>query len=74
MTDADAGATPTGESLPVAPPRSIRKIVVRIIFVVGALALSFWVLARTFDDLDLAEIRSAVASLNDAELLSLGSM
>ena len=46
----------------------------RIFFVVGALALSFWILATTFDDLDIAEIRSAVASLNDAELLSLASM
>ncbi len=62
------------DALPTSPPRSIRKIVMRIVFVVGALVLSFWVLARTFDDLDLAEIRSAVASLNDAELLSLGSM
>ena len=83
MTDApmtDPGdpipdAPDTGDpALPEAPPRSVRKIVLRIVFVVGALVLSFWVLARTFDDLDLAEIRSAAASLNDAELLSLGSM
>ena len=63
----DAGTTLDSDSLPEAPKRSIRKIVLRIFFVVGALALSFWILARTFDDLDVAEIRSAVASLNDAE-------
>ncbi|HYN34162.1 MAG TPA: hypothetical protein VES40_16180, partial [Ilumatobacteraceae bacterium] len=74
MTDADAGAPPDSDSLPETPKRSIAKIVLRIVFVVGALALSFWILVRTFDDLYVAEIRSAVASLNDAELLSLASM
>lgn len=64
----------TEPEIPVAPKPRVRKIVFRIVFVVGALALSFWVLAATFDDLDAAEIRQAVGSLNDAELLSLGSM
>ncbi len=57
----------------VAPPK-LRKIVLRVVLVVGALGLSFFVLARTFDDLDIGEIRSALGTLNDAELLSLGSM
>ena len=75
MTDADDESDPRRRCrFPRHRKRSIRKIVVRIVFVVGALGLSFWILARTFDDLDLAEIRSAVASLNDAEALSLGSM
>mgnify|MGYP001822798901 CR=1 FL=1 len=65
---------PTVEEIPDAPKPKLRKILFRIVFVVAALGLSFFVLARTFDDLDLDEIRSALASLNDAELLSLGSM
>ena len=74
MSDADAAATSRQRLAARSAQRNIGRIVVRIFFVVGALALSFWVLARTFDDLDIAEIRSAVASLNDAELLSLASM
>ncbi len=54
--------------------RRIAKIAFRVVFVVGALGLSFWVLAKTFDDLDVAEIRSALGSLDDAEALSLISM
>lgn len=57
----------------VAPPK-LRKIVVRVVFVVGALGLSFLVLARTFDDLDIDEVRSALGNLDDAELLSMASM
>jgi hypothetical protein len=52
----------------------VRSIVFRIVMIVGAIAVSTWLLLRTFDDLDPAEIRSAVASLDDAEILSLGSM
>jgi len=77
VTDPDPGADPGPDAdpnIPTAPKPRVRKIVFRIVFVVGALALSFWVLAATFDDLDGAEIREAIGSLNDAELLSLGSM
>jgi putative heme transporter len=60
--------------LPEAPPRSVRKIVFRIVFVVVALGVSAWILATTFDDLNLDEIVDAVKSLNDAEIISLVSM
>jgi putative heme transporter len=64
MIDENTGATST----------RVRSIVFRIVLVVAALGGSFWLLANVFDDLDPAEIRSAVASLDDAELLSLGAM
>ena len=60
--------------IPEAKRPKVRKIVLRVVFVVGALGLSFFVLARTFDDLDIDEVRSALGNLNDAELLSLASM
>ena len=68
------GEFPEEDALPDAPPRSIRKIVFRIVFVVVALGISAWILASTFDDLDLDEIVDAVQSLNDAEIISLISM
>ena len=40
----------------------------------NALALSGFILASAFDDLDWGEVADAARSLNDAELLSLGSM
>lgn len=64
----------TDGGIPDAPPRSIRKIVLRIIFVVGALGLSGWILAATFDDLDVNEVLDAIRSFNDAEIISLASM
>jgi hypothetical protein len=73
VVDVDAPDSPS-EDLPSAPKPKLRKIVFRVVFVVAALAISFFVLARTFDDLDVEEIRSALGSLNDAELLSLASM
>ncbi len=80
MTDrgTDEPTTPAVEAdeprMPEAPERSIRKILVRIVIVIAALGISFWVLASAFDDLDPEEIRAAVRSLNDAELLALGAM
>jgi len=59
---------------PEAPPRSIRKVVVRVVFIVAALGVSGWVLATTFDDLDVGEVMDAVRSFNDAEVISLASM
>jgi hypothetical protein len=50
------------------------KIVVRLVLVVAALAISAFVLVTVFDDLSLAEIADAVRSLNDAEILALASM
>jgi hypothetical protein len=60
--------------LPASPPRSVRKIVVRIVFVVAALGISGWILFATFDDLDIDAILDAVRSLDDAEIISLISM
>ena len=62
------------DGIPEAPPRSIRKIVFRIVFIVAAIGISTWILAATFDDLDPAEVMDAVRSLNDAEIMSLASM
>ncbi len=70
MTTSDAAI----DELPAAPPRSIRKIVFRIVFIIAAISISTWILARTFDDLDPAEVMDAARSLNDAEIMSLASM
>ena len=66
--------TTVDDELPQAPPRSIRKIVFRIAFIVGALGISGWILTTTFDDLELDEIMDAVRTLDDAEIISLASM
>jgi hypothetical protein len=63
-----------GDEFPEAPPRSIRKIVFRIVFIIAALGISAWILATAFDDLVLSEVVDAVRSLNDAEIISLASM
>ena len=62
------------DGIPEAPPRSIRKIVFRIVFIIAAIGISTWILAQTFDDLDPAEIMDAARSLDDAEIISLASM
>jgi len=72
--DAPPDGVPIDDGIPEAPPRSIRKIVLRVVFIIAALGISGWILARTFDDLDLAEIMDAVRSLSDAEIISLVSM
>ena len=69
----DALEAPLPPEIPEAK-RSVRKIVLRVVFVVLALGVSFWVLAAAFDDLDPEEILDAARSLNDAELISLASM
>ncbi len=46
----------------------------RVVFVLGALGISFWVLASAFEELDFGEVMDAVRTLSDAELISLGSM
>ena len=62
------------DGVPEAPPPSIRKIVFRIVFIIAAIGISTWILAKTFDDLDPAEIMDAARSLDDAEIISLASM
>lgn len=86
MTDEFAGGDLTDELTddladPVDAPsprestaRQVRRAAIRIVLVVAALAFSGWVLATTFDDLDLGEVLAAIGSLSDAELISLGAM
>jgi hypothetical protein len=78
MTTSDDDLLPEADEradgIPEAPPRSVRKIVLRIVFIVAALGISGWVLATTFDDLELDEILDAARSLDDAEIISLASM
>jgi putative heme transporter len=62
------------DEIPEGPPRSVRKILVRIVFIIVALGVSAWILVATFDDLDIQEIADAVRSLEDAEIISLLSM
>ena len=62
------------DGIPEAPPRSIRKIVFRIVFIIAAIGISTWILAQTFDDLDPAEIMDGACLLDDAEIISLASM
>jgi len=74
LDDSVPPPAPVDPGIPEAPPRSIRKIVLRIVFIVAALAISAWILATAFDDLVWSEVVDAVRSLNDAEILSLASM
>jgi len=71
---ASVDTTAPDSGIPQAPPRSIPKIILRIFFIVAAIGISTWILAKTFDDLDPAEIMDAVRSLDDAEIISLASM
>lgn len=66
--------TSSDGAAPITRRRQIVKVLFRIVLVVGALAFSFWVLAKTFDDLDAAAIMDAVRNLEDADLISLGAM
>jgi putative heme transporter len=74
LDDATLDDADLDDGIPEAPPRSVRKILLRIVFIVVALGVSAWILVATFDDLDIDEIGDAVRSLNDAEIISLLSM
>lgn len=50
---------------------TIRRVVVRFVIVVVALAVAGWALFNIFDDLDWGEVRNALLELSDAEWLSL---
>lgn len=52
----------------------VRSVLFRIVLIVGALVISGWILLRTFDDLDFNAVVDAVASLEDADLISLVAM
>jgi len=54
--------------------KKIRKIVLRVFFVLLTLGISAWILVKTFDDIDLDAILDAARSLDDAETISLLSM
>lgn len=56
------------------PGRGVWRILSRVALVVGALAVSTWILLATFDDLDLDSIVDAARSLQDAEVIALLSM
>lgn len=75
LPDETATDMPLADDLVATPtPPSVWKVVLKLSIVGGALALSFFVLWTVFDDLDPAEIRDALRSLEDAELLALGAM
>jgi TM2 domain-containing membrane protein YozV len=52
-------------------PISVRRIVLRILFIVATLGVSTWILVRVFDDLDWSEVADALRSLDDAEVVAL---
>lgn len=56
---------------PESRAKMLRRVGVRVAVVVVVLGFSGWVLFNVFDDLDWAEVRSAVGQLSDAEWLSL---
>ncbi len=56
---------------PASRGTTIRRVVLRIVFVVAVLGLSTWVLFNVFDDLDWDEVRASINELSDAEILSL---
>lgn len=60
--------------LPAATPRKVVSTVLRLLVGVAALAVSFVVLGAAFEELDVTEIRSALASLGDAELVAIAAM
>jgi len=51
--------------------KTIRRVILRVVFIVLILGISGWVLFKAFDDLDWGEVRSALNELSDAEWLSL---
>lgn len=54
--------------------RPVLATILRIVAMVAALGLSFFVLFNAFDDLDIESIVDTVTSLDDAELLGLASL
>jgi hypothetical protein len=53
---------------------SLLSTVLRIVAMVGALGLSFFVLFKAFDDLDVDAIVDTVTSFDDAEMVGLASL
>jgi hypothetical protein len=53
---------------------SLLSTVLRIVAMVGALGLSFFVLFKAFDDLDVDAIFDTVTSFDDAEMVGLASL
>jgi uncharacterized membrane protein YbhN (UPF0104 family) len=79
MTDEPAADTsPSTKSVPaldgdkpVSRAATIRRVGLRVVIIVIAVALASWVLFNIFDDLDWSEVRAALSELSDAEWLSL---
>lgn len=68
MSDVDPTSDPTPESDPEAPQKvSVRRILIRIVLVVGLLGLSGFVLVTVFNDLDWDEVTAALRSLDEVE-------
>jgi putative heme transporter len=54
--------------------KQTRSIVIRAVFVVGALAISGFILLSTFEDLDIDAIIDSVRQLEDADFIALVAM
>lgn len=50
---------------------NVRKVVVRVVLMIGALVGTFFLLRSAFGDLDWSSISNAVRSTDDAEVISL---
>jgi len=69
----------TADDAPVEAPAPKKKmswwkVGLRVLLVVGVLAVSAWVLLKAFDDLDFDAVFDALKSLDDAEILALIAM
>lgn len=72
MTEQDVAPAPEAPAVAaVSRKRLAFKIAVRLVILGGVLAFGWFVLVGIFDDLDLAEVRSAMSELSDAERAAL---
>ena len=70
MTEQDVAPAPEAPAVAaVSRKRLAFKIGVRLVILGGVLAFGWFVLLGIFDDLDLAEVRSAMSELSDASML-----
>jgi hypothetical protein len=60
--------------LPTGGKTKVRSIVFRAILIVGALAISGFILVSTFEDLDFQAIVDSITSLEDADFIALIAM
>lgn len=77
LTDADLPSSVEAFEADLLAPAGktrIRSIVFRAILIVGALAISGFILISTFEDLDFDAIAESITSLEDADLIALVAM